>query len=106
MFGESQKPFFSVVNGYYQVRKTYTSKLQIYIRFTILYSISHFLLVVNSATNILVYCFLSSRFREECAKIINKSYNCFRRKRSEDLHLTTATTTFQDQNEDLHQPQV
>ena len=33
-------------------------------------SISHFLLVLNSATNILVYCLLSSRFREECTKIL------------------------------------
>ena len=33
-------------------------------------SISHFLLVLNSATNILVYCLLSSKFREECSKII------------------------------------
>ena len=32
-------------------------------------SISHFLLVLNSATNILVYCLLSSKFREECSKI-------------------------------------
>lgn len=33
-------------------------------------SVSHFLLVLNSATNILVYCLLSSKFREECNKII------------------------------------
>ena len=33
-------------------------------------SISHFLLVLNSATNILVYCLLSSKFREECSKIL------------------------------------
>ena len=32
-------------------------------------SISHFLLVLNSATNILVYCLLSTKFREECANI-------------------------------------
>ena len=34
--------------------------------------ISHFLLVLNSATNILVYCLLSSKFREECSKIIRR----------------------------------
>ena len=32
-------------------------------------SISHLLLVVNSSTNIFVYCFLSSPFRAECAKL-------------------------------------
>ena len=32
-------------------------------------SVSHFLLVFNSATNMLVYCLLSSRFREECAGV-------------------------------------
>ena len=32
-------------------------------------SCSHFLLVVNSSTNIFIYCFLSSKFREECAKV-------------------------------------
>lgn len=32
-------------------------------------SISHVLLVVNSSTNIFIYCFLSSKFRAECAKL-------------------------------------
>ena len=32
-------------------------------------SVSHLLLVVNSSTNIFVYCFLSSPFRAECAKL-------------------------------------
>lgn len=35
-------------------------------------SVSHFLLVLNSATNILVYCVLSSKIREECIKIIKR----------------------------------
>ena len=32
-------------------------------------SISHLLLVVNSSTNIFIYCFMSSAFREECSKL-------------------------------------
>ena len=32
-------------------------------------SVSHFLLVINSSTNILVYCLMSSKFREECRSI-------------------------------------
>ena len=32
-------------------------------------SLSHVLLVINSSTNIFIYCFLSSKFREECAKL-------------------------------------
>lgn len=42
-------------------------------------SVSHFLLVLNSATNILVYCLLSSKFREECHKIIktHSDWLCF-----------------------------
>ena len=36
-------------------------------------SVSHFLLVLNSATNILVYCLLSSKFREECSKILKNN---------------------------------
>ena len=41
--------------------------------------ISHFLLVLNSATNILVYCLLSSKFREECSKIVRSkpTLKCF-----------------------------
>ena len=34
----------------------------------ILINVSHFLLVLNSSTNILVYCFMSSKFRKECSK--------------------------------------
>ena len=43
-------------------------------------SISHFLLVLNSATNILVYCLLSSKFREECSKIFGGKNPLFRRR--------------------------
>ena len=32
-------------------------------------SCSHVLLVINSSTNIFIYCFLSSKFREECTKV-------------------------------------
>ena len=32
-------------------------------------SISHVLLAINSSTNIFIYCFLSSKFREECVKL-------------------------------------
>ena len=32
-------------------------------------SLSHVLLAVNSSTNIFIYCFLSSKFREECKKL-------------------------------------
>lgn len=35
-------------------------------------TISHLLLVLNSATNILIYCCLSSKFREECKKVFRK----------------------------------
>lgn len=35
-------------------------------------SLSHLLLVINSATNILIYCCLSSKFREECRKVFRK----------------------------------
>ncbi|TRY63922.1 hypothetical protein TCAL_14299 [Tigriopus californicus] len=38
----------------------------------ILISISHFLLVLNSSTNILIYCLLSSKFREECSALFRK----------------------------------
>ena len=34
----------------------------------ILINVSHLLLVLNSSTNILVYCFMSSKFRKECSK--------------------------------------
>ncbi len=34
--------------------------------------ISHLLLCLNSATNILIYCCLSSKFREECRKVFRK----------------------------------
>ena len=43
-------------------------------------SVSHFLLVLNSATNILVYCLLSSKFREECSKIFGSKSKWFARK--------------------------
>jgi len=32
-------------------------------------SVSHVLLAINSSTNIFIYCFLSSKFREECVKL-------------------------------------
>ena len=32
-------------------------------------SVSHFLLVVNSSTNIFIYSILSSKFRDECKKV-------------------------------------
>lgn len=35
----------------------------------IMISLSHLLLVINSATNILIYCCLSSKFREECRRV-------------------------------------
>lgn len=35
----------------------------------IMISISHFLLVVNSSTNILIYCSMSSKFRDECKTV-------------------------------------
>ena len=34
----------------------------------IMISVSHLLLVFNSATNMIVYCLLSSKFRAECVK--------------------------------------
>lgn len=40
-----------------------------FFRSLIMISISHILLVVNSSTNIFIYCFLSSKFRQECAKL-------------------------------------
>ena len=42
----------------------------------VLVSVSHFLLVVNCSSNILVYCFMSSKFRQECRKIFT-SYKGF-----------------------------
>ena len=69
--------------------------------FPFFFSVSHFLLVVNSATNILVYCLLSSRFREECAKIIKENYNCFLRRRS-----AAAEDHNEDHENDDVQPQV
>jgi hypothetical protein len=38
----------------------------------VLISISHFLLVLNSSINILIYCLLSSKFREECKVLFTK----------------------------------
>lgn len=38
----------------------------------IMISISHLLLAINSATNILIYCCLSSQFRLECKKVFGK----------------------------------
>ena len=49
----------------------------------ILINVSHLLLVLNSSTNILVYCFMSSKFRKECNKLYlscKKSSFCKRRK--------------------------
>ena len=44
----------------------------------LLINVSHFLLVLNSSTNILVYCFMSSKFRDECKKFQQqcKSTSC------------------------------
>ena len=44
----------------------------------LLINVSHFLLVLNSSTNILVYCFMSSKFRNECKKFQQqcKSTSC------------------------------
>ena len=42
----------------------------------ILINVSHLLLVLNSSTNILVYCFMSSKFRKEC----NKFHHSFKKK--------------------------
>ena len=38
----------------------------------IVVNVSHLLLCLNSATNILIYCALSSKFREECRKVFRK----------------------------------
>ena len=38
----------------------------------IMISLSHLLLAINSATNILIYCALSSQFRQECKKVFGK----------------------------------
>ena len=38
----------------------------------IVIAISHLLLAINSATNILIYCALSSQFRQECKKVFGK----------------------------------
>ena len=48
----------------------------------VLISISHFLLVVNSSTNILIYCLLSSKFREECALLLGRAAGWGRRRSS------------------------
>ena len=44
----------------------------------ILINVSHLLLVLNSSTNILVYCFMSSKFRKECSKFHHscKKHSC------------------------------
>ena len=39
-------------------------------------SVSHFLLVFNSAVNMVVYCLMSARFREEC----ELTWRCLKRK--------------------------
>ena len=50
-------------------------------------SVSHFLLVLNSSTNILVYCLLSSKFREECNKILkNRFWWCCSENRGQTLN--------------------
>ena len=38
----------------------------------VLISVSHLLLVFNSSINILIYCFLSSRFRKECKMLVKR----------------------------------
>jgi hypothetical protein len=38
----------------------------------VLIHISHFLLVLNSSTNCLIYCLLSSKFREECRALVRR----------------------------------
>ncbi len=38
----------------------------------ILINVSHFLLVLNSSTNILIYCLLSSKFREQCSMLVRR----------------------------------
>lgn len=38
----------------------------------VLITISHVLLVLNSSINILIYCLLSSKFREECRGLVKK----------------------------------
>ncbi len=38
----------------------------------VLISVSHVLLVLNSSINILIYCLLSSKFREECAALVRR----------------------------------
>ena len=38
----------------------------------VLITISHVLLVLNSSINILIYCLLSSKFREECHGLVKK----------------------------------
>ena len=42
----------------------------------IMINVSHFLLVLNSGTNILIYCWMSTKFRNECSKIIQKGTQC------------------------------
>ncbi|XP_040577698.1 uncharacterized protein [Lepeophtheirus salmonis] len=41
-------------------------------------ALSHFLLAINSSTNILIYCLLSSKFREECAVLFRRTSRRFR----------------------------
>ena len=38
----------------------------------VLITVSHVLLVLNSSINLLIYCFLSSKFREECRGLVKK----------------------------------
>ena len=40
-------------------------------------NISHFLLVVNSSVNMIVYCLLGSRFRAEVKKIMDNLVCCW-----------------------------
>ena len=55
----------------------------------VMVSVSHFLLVVNCSSNILVYCFMCTKFREEAGKML-KAFSacqrpnllCFSRKKS------------------------
>jgi len=50
----------------------------------ILISVSHLLLVLNSSINILIYCLLSSKFREECRLLFRRAFG---------VSATQATTT-------------
>ena len=67
--------FPRIINSLYEVATIHKSLLcakakrpQFSLWSLMMISISHVLLVFNSATNMLVYCLLSSKFRSECVK--------------------------------------